>query len=113
MTHSLLDFRNPSATGRVTLVTLGSPLRKMSRILKSRIYTPQQLIARYVAASMPKRWFNFWRTSDVIGKSLFEEAHSLTVESCLGFGGHRNYWSDPRLWREMSKLLTDRPKNLG
>jgi len=103
--HCLLKSGNSLAKAKLTLVTLGSPIRKMSRIFKSVVSCPEELVARYMVNSVPKRWVNLWRDFDIIGTSLFKRAPGLVSEKSLGIGGHRNYWSDARLWYEMAELL--------
>lgn len=95
----------PSASRRLILVTLGSPLRLMSRIFPRSIRSPDEL-ARYCEESATILfWANLWRDCDFIGRDLSPSHQTVFAETSLGKGPHWNMWSDERLWCAMVTLL--------
>jgi len=84
----------------VTLITMGSPLRRLlSRFVASR-YPPCEELEALLASSLPHfRWFNIYRPLDPIGSSLFPvEGHDLSTRQWrrwLPWTAHTSYWGDP------------------
>jgi hypothetical protein len=96
---------NDAARGRILLLTMGSPLRIMSRAFPDHVESPQTLAARFAAARIPELWINLWREQDNIGKALGAGGESF-VERSLGLGPHSNYWGDERVWLAMSAMFS-------
>lgn len=90
---------------RLFLITLGSPLRLMSRVFFPIVKTPQSLVEAYRTESTVACWLHLYRDSDIIGRSLGLPESPLFVEAGLGDGPHWNYLSDKRLWKKIVQLL--------
>lgn len=90
--------------GRMILLTLGSPLKAMSRIFSSLVRTPTAIISQFEAQGAAPQWLNLWREEDWIGKALGATGPRF-AESSLGPGLHANYWSDERLWIAVSRMV--------
>lgn len=90
--------------GRMILLTLGSPLRSMSRIFPSLVSTPAEIISHFDAHGAAPQWINLWREEDWIGTALGATGPRF-AESSLGPGLHANYWSDERLWTAVSRMV--------
>ncbi len=116
---SLLCSRAWTTADDVTLVTCGSPLRRL--VMR---FFPGAIFPRHVAAVAAQvaprlrsfRWVNFYRTFDYVGGSL-----QLTR---LGIGrdirsrslrkAHSNYFGDPELWTTTAAALeTTHPVPVG
>ena len=80
--------------GTVTLVTAGSPLRKLSYLMPDSVAVPERVLASLQANAKFKVWLNVWRTRDFVGKRLFAGSVTSVEEVCAGTGPHWNYWSD-------------------
>jgi hypothetical protein len=106
VSHALLE--SPLQDGRrPVLVTLGSPLGRMSRWF-AHIASPQRLLLAYRDRGLVERWYHFWRDGDYVGRSLMpNRSDDLYAEKALGPGGHANYWDDVHLWRELVAVVRD------
>jgi hypothetical protein len=105
VTHSLLQPESRGISrGRLLMLTLGSPLRSLSRIFPNHVLSPEQLAARYAKDGTLFSWTNAWRTGDVVGKSIGLTADNFS-ENVLGSGGHTNYWKDVRALRLALSIL--------
>jgi hypothetical protein len=85
---------------RTALVTLGSPLSRLSKIFPDIVPSPDE-----VARSQPLFWINLWRNQDCIGGALRAQPDNDFAERSLGDGGHSNMWADPRLWTTIHEFL--------
>jgi hypothetical protein len=105
VSHALLQQREWNiGERRMFLLTLGSPLRMLTRIFTSRVDPPAQLASAYSKKGPISSWVNAWRSWDVIGRSLGVKADNFS-ESELGRGGHTGYWQDSRAWRLVVCML--------
>jgi hypothetical protein len=107
VSHALLNAQLKDGRKPV-LVTLGSPLARMSRWFPH-LRAPQQLLLAYRDRNLVEKWYHFWREGDYIGGALMpNRSDELYAEKPLGPGGHADYWGDERLWRELVIALRDR-----
>jgi hypothetical protein len=90
---------------KTILITLGSPMKMMSRLSK-KISDPSRLAAEFRDKDTVQLWFNFWRDQDFIGRSLFNGDEANCAEEALASGGHTNYWADSSLWLRLISLLS-------
>ena len=106
VTHALLKANIlPSANRRVTLITLGSPLKLMNRVFPKLIRSPDEISRGCEGSTSVLFWVNLWRDCDYIGRELAPTQQAVFAETSLGNGPHWNMWSDKRLWSAMVKLL--------
>jgi len=108
VTHALIDPEDdvPAPT---LLVTMGSPLRTLSRVFGKAITPPAEAEPRLKTRHPECRWINMWRDADVIGRSLHTRGAQPLEEASLGDGAHEEYWSDPRFWQSGRRFLTNAP----
>jgi pimeloyl-ACP methyl ester carboxylesterase len=110
----LLRGTSPITAGRVTLVTLGSPLlRLIYRFYANLIGHPREA-ASELACHVPEfAWVNIFRNYDFIGSQLqLGPPDQGSLDACTnqrylyGLGGHVGYWSDPVVWATLGAALT-------
>jgi hypothetical protein len=89
---------------RITLITMGSPIRLMSRLCGRVIETPAEILCKLQQERVVNGWYNFWRNGDFVGRRLFQSTLAEISEKSVGSGGHTNYWGDARVWRELARL---------
>jgi hypothetical protein len=95
---------NYMGRGRTLLLTMGSPLKVLSRAFPAHVETPQKIAATFNASGSVLGWVNLWREQDIIGKALHAGGDHF-VEESLGVGPHSNYWGDERVWISVSAIL--------
>src|ERR1700674_3230246 len=106
VSHSLLGLKQDHpGSGRLILVTLGSPLRRMSRIFPAYVKSPEELLSAYAGQRTVIFWANLWRDRDFIGRALKPTVQEIFAEKSLGDGPHWGMWSDRRLWQSVHSLL--------
>jgi hypothetical protein len=105
--HAVLEAKE--AAGRMIVLTLGSPLRLLSRIFARQIHTPDQLLAAYSETGTVLFWANLWRDRDVIGRELKPAASDRFAETSIGDGVHWDMWHDRRVWKSVDELLSVSP----
>lgn len=105
VTHTVLLPEARALGDRLHLVTMGSPLRRMSSFFPSRIKSPEQLVGEYERHQIVPSWANLWRDADGIGQRLGPSSSGRFGEKSLGNGVHANYWSDGRCWRAVIDYL--------
>jgi pimeloyl-ACP methyl ester carboxylesterase len=103
VTHAVRNAHE--AAGRMIVLTLGSPLRLLSRVFPRAIESPDALLASYAQTGSLVFWANLWRDRDVIGRALSPAASDRFVETSIGNGVHWDMWHDVRLWRHVDELL--------
>lgn len=110
--HSLLRDPADEASSRfpkVTLLTLGSPLKLMSYIFPRYVVPPEELLKRFIESDAIEHWLNAWRDRDYIGRVLINGSCPKYAECAIGNGPHRNYWGDMRVWHSVISLVTNPP----
>ena len=105
VSHCLHDRAPEAARGRLLMVTLGSPLRLLSRVFPDHISSPEELAAAYQGSEAVGFWANAWRDEDVIGRDLGPVAWDRFAEKSLGEGPHWGMWKSAELWRGVAALL--------
>lgn len=95
----------PSASRRLILITLGSPLKLMSQIFPGSIRSPDEIASNCEGNANILFWANLWRDCDFIGRDLSPTHHAVFAETSLGNGPHWDMWSDERLWLAVVMLL--------
>ena len=102
--HALADPNSPLRAARsVTLVTLGSPLRRFFfRFFPSELPSPREIAQSLSRQYRDFHWINVYRPMDPIGTKIFRgrssaaaSEHSTKQWGRLGIRAHTNYWSDP------------------
>lgn len=95
------------------LITLGSPLRRLSHFFRS-VRTPLERLRIFRERGLVRSWFHYWRDGDYIGQSLMPRHDDIYSERSLGRGFHANYWTDHRLWFQVMlrarEALSPQPK---
>lgn len=106
VTQSVLQLNETANLGhRLSIVTMGSPLRLMSWFFPSRIHSPEQLIGEFERRNINFSWANMWRDADIIGRALKVTSGKRFAESSLGNGTHADYWADARCWQAVVNYL--------
>jgi hypothetical protein len=110
---SLVNSSFWSKTRRVTLITMGSPLRRFFFRFFPRLFFPPD--ARGVAAVIRGRvndfrWFNLYRPFDQIGTSLRLRGDPSGAEIRLPewrrlLRAHTDYFGDPAVWTAINDVL--------
>ena len=104
VSQAVLRAQSP---GGVVLLTLGSPLRLLSRIFPRQIDSPDALLRRYAETGKVAFWANLWRDRDAIGRQLkLPEESGRFAECSVGDGPHWNMWGDVRVWKRVHEMLT-------
>jgi Lipase (class 3) len=94
--HAVSSISDSDAPlGKLTLITLGSPLNYLCRVFPNVVKTPHQLS---VAICSKARWINLWLSSDIVGKELDTKRGEL-LQYCVGKGSHTDYWKDGSVWK--------------
>lgn len=92
----------------LSLVTMGSPLRFLSRVFPSVVDSPAQLARTFREGGRVASWLNLWRDGDVVGRALGVD-DELFSEGSLGPGGHADYWQDESTWNALAAWTTGEP----
>ena len=90
---------------RILLLTLGCPLRLISKVFRT-VKNPNDLIIDFKRNTVVHFWANLWRDRDFIGRELGVSNIDCFSEKSLGDGVHQGMWGDGRLWHEIQVLLT-------
>lgn len=93
------------AHGRMILVTLGSPLRLLSRIFQGYVLSPDELTFAFHTHSSILFWANLWRDRDPIGRELSPSDQRKFAEKSIGDGYHTNIFRTPTLWISIASVL--------
>jgi len=102
---SLLRIKpEDAAATRVSLLTLGSPLRLLSYVFPDDIPTADQLLSAYDSKSTVTFWGNLWRDRDIIGRQIQPTVQSKFAEKSLGDGVHWGMWRDWLVWLAAHEL---------
>ena len=99
VTDALLSSPLPPERAPI-LITLGSPLRRLSQFFRS-VATPHERLRTFREKGLVQRWFHYWRDGDYVGQSLMPRRDDIYSERSLGRGFHANYWTDDRLWYQV------------
>jgi len=102
--HVALQLKEETR-GRIILVTLGSPLRLMSRVFPLQIHSPDKIEKEFGRTGAVVFWANLWRDCDFIGRELIPSESTRFAEKSLGNGPHWNMWSDARLWEAVISVV--------
>jgi pimeloyl-ACP methyl ester carboxylesterase len=105
VTHALDHMNLSESDQRLILVTLGSPLRRMSRIFPQSIHSPDRIAKDCANNARILFWVNLWRDRDFVGREIGLRQPEIFAETSLGDGPHWDMWSDERLWRSLVALL--------
>lgn len=114
---ALCSFASASANN-ITLITMGSPLRRlMHRLLPNEYPAPAGIRASLLQAGVIDRWINIYRPVDMVGASLFRgfSGDYSTKEWIKGWlpplHAHMNYWNDPKVLERVLLGVTTNPIN--
>jgi hypothetical protein len=106
VTHSIIRLSECAGfSHRILILTLGSPLRFLSRVFPLHVHTPAALADHYFKGTLVDFWGNLWRDRDIVGKELGLDNTSRFAEKSLGDGRHSNYWCDERLWESVNSII--------
>lgn len=112
--HALIRKNSPfDGAGRITLITLGSPLyRFFARFFANIMPSPDEL-SFVLAQRFPGfRWINIYRPWDPIGTGLFRNSFPAARDICtrqwwrILIKAHTDYWSDPHVANCVRDCLT-------
>jgi len=85
----------------IMLLTLGSPLVKLSQWFAGTINGPEEMARQFATLGTVARWTNLWQQHDYIGKRLSSSASPFLVEQEVGSGGHGGYLALQSVWKHI------------
>jgi Lipase (class 3) len=89
------------------IVTMGSPLNYLWRMFPRVAHSPERLQQAVLQMGVSD-WLHLWRSGDPIGNALDLEAPGFR-QTCVGPGGHQNYWGDSAVWHAVADFLLGPP----
>ncbi|MCH9651880.1 MAG: hypothetical protein K0U98_26865 [Deltaproteobacteria bacterium] len=92
------DFLMAHTKPEATWVSMGSPIGHLYGEYFQRIFWPDGAPEKGRDISA---WWNLYRAQDYIGRDIPEDF--TVVNHCLGPGGHRNYFGDPKVFEKLAQ----------
>jgi hypothetical protein len=121
LTATLLHERQLPLPASVSLLTFGCPLRQLysERFPSQYAWVKHPDQVRAFVPHVSDAWVNVGNAGDPIGRTVFEDVPVPWLDGSsatepgrphledlrLGTGGHSSYWSDPRLYARLARLI--------